>query len=686
MGVVTALGATPDAVFDAVLAGRTGASSVARWQDQGLRVTTASVVDRTPIAIPRGPSVLGDVELPWGSAMALPAARSAMEDAGLAAPLGAIPFVVANSIGAPGSYEPADKNWASIDPAAPMAFSRYAQGSLVAFLADALGATGPVRCLLSTCAAGNYALGTALDLVRHGHADVVLAGGFEEVSTMVFTAFHQLRAVSATNRPFDRERNGLMFGEGAAFLVVESEEHARYRGARVHAHLAGVGYANDAHNMVQPDQDGAGAAAALTAALEDAGVSAQEVVYVNAHGTGTEANDAAELKALRTVFDRPALLVSSTKSATGHLMAGASALEAVLTIKTIERSVVPGTVGLVHPIEDAGVSLPTAPVSVPVDVAVSAGYGFGGNDAAVVLAKTSVIADHTNRPVYVSRTFRQTEPLDVEAVLGKKGLRHADRGAVLWAAMLETAESFSTDGAVVGASYPGFPQVVGIMRDYQSGGAKNVNPMRVPFATANCAASYWLMRRGITGYSGASGAGECAGLDAVLAAIAHIASGRNDTLVAGGVEGFNPDLWQGMTNLGWHAFALREAAAGVLLTSERVDAWARVIAYASTFDRRDATRAAERAVAQVLERARLPLVDYIVTPRPLALETYANHVIVTGEQYGETLGASSALACVVAAELLRPSQRTTTRALVVSDSMDGYASALLLEAVEWLVA
>ncbi|MBC7795170.1 MAG: beta-ketoacyl-[acyl-carrier-protein] synthase family protein, partial [Clostridia bacterium] len=521
MGVVTALGTTPDEIFDAVLAGTTAGKPVERWADQGLRVSTAALVDRASVSVPVGPSVIGDVPVPWASAMAIPAARAALRDAGLREELGATPLVVSNTIGAPGSIEPVDKNWKVMDPTEPLGFVRYAQGALVAFVADALQARGPVRCLMSTCAAGNYVIGAALDIIRYGESELVLCGGLEEVSIMVYTAFHQLRAVSDRCRPFDKERNGLMFGEGAAFLVIESETHATARGARVYAHVAGVGYANDAHNMVQPDPKGAGAIAAIQNALADAALPAIAVDYVNAHGTGTEANDAAELLAVRTVFERPELEVSSTKGSTGHLMGAASTLEAVICVKAIERNIVPPTVRLSNPIDNAGLRLPVTPHARPVNVAVSSGFGFGGNDAVVVFARSSATADCEHRPVYVSQTFKLDKAGDLEATLGKKGLRHAERGAMLWAAMLERAPSFGTEGAVVGAAYPGYHQVVGIMRDYQTGGSKNVNPMRVPFATANCAASYWLIRRGVTGYSGACGSGECAGLDAMLSAAAH---------------------------------------------------------------------------------------------------------------------------------------------------------------------
>lgn len=720
MGAVSSLGLSPSAIFDAVCAGTVGASEVVRWQGEGLRVTRAAVVDRAVIAAKLGStygsSAVGSLEMPWASQMGTVAARSALADAGIVGVLGDRPLVASCTIGAPGVAEPADKAWRAMVVDHPFALTRYAEGAVVAFLAEAVGAQGSVACLMSTCAGGNYAMGAALELVASGRATQVLAGGVEEVSTMVFTAFHQIRAVADACKPFDVDRKGLLFGEGAAFAVVEDEEHARARGARIHAYLLGIGYANDAHHMVAPDQDGAGAATAIREALADARVSTRDIGYVNAHGTGTEANDAAELLALKAVFadEAPRLAVSSTKGATGHLMGAAGALEAVLTTIALQRGMLPYNVGLSNPVPDAGVDLVRdAPRMKNVDVALSTGFGFGGNDAAIVLGKQARPSQtRVTRPVYVNglaalagtllgaeavlerfasgfalQASERRATFAPDAILGKKGLRHVDRGAILWAAGLEhdlarwPSVAPSRAGAVVGAAYPAFPQVIGIMRDYQAGGATNVNPMRVPFATANCAASWWLIRRGITGFSNAVGSGECSGLDAIVNAAGHVAAGRVDALVAGGTEGELAELWQGLRNIGWHSAPLVEGMGALALSSERDGAWARFVDAESAFNRQKPEAAAEQAVETLLARQRLPLVDVAVTPGKLALETYANTVHVTSDVLGEALGAGSALAAVVAMGMLRPPKRTAAQVLVVSTSMDGYATAALFDGV-----
>jgi 3-oxoacyl-[acyl-carrier-protein] synthase II len=687
MGCVSALGLTPADVFDSIIAGRTAGTDVARWHGEGLRVTSAAVVERVPALV--------DAEVPWSAAMGIYAARQALRDAGMSDVLADMPLVASCTIGSPGYAEPVDKNWAEMDPTSPRDLLRYSQGASVGWVAKKIGATGPVQCLMSTCAGGNYALGNALDLIESGRASAVLAGGIEETSMMVFTSFHQIRAVASVSMPFDVAREGLLFGEGAAFLVLEDEEHALARGAHVHSYVLGIGYANDAFHLVAPDRDGTGAALAITRALAEAEVGLGDVDYVNAHGTGTEANDSAELSAFRRVFGEgaPSLTLSSTKGATGHLMGAASALEAILTTLALERAVLPQTVGLKNPMPDAGVDLiRDVPRHKQAQVAVSTGFGFGGNDAALVLSRAARDrAKVAGRPVYVSGLAALTDPstLDIEALLGKKGLRHVDRAALLWAAMLqrdlpEWPGRLAVDrcGGVFGASYPAFGQIMGILRDYQAGGATHVNPMRVPFATANCAVSWWLIRKGITGFSGAVGSGDCAGLDAVIAAVAQIERGRVESIIAGGAEGKLDELWAGLGRIGWHQLPFAEGAGALVLTAERDDAFARVVDSAQEFG----PGAAERAIERILKNQRLPLVDRIVTARPLSVMQYANHVESVAELYGDSLGATSALAAVLAARHLRPPKRTAAQVLVVSDSLEGYGSALLLEAVEPLVA
>ncbi len=720
MGAVCSLGLTPETIFDAVTAGAVGSRDVTRWHGEGLRVTRAALVDRDAVKAALGASVgssaYGNLEMPWVSKMGVVAARRALADAGLGPSLGDRPLMASCTIGSPGSAEPEDKAWQSMDLMVPEALARYAEGAVVGFVAEAIGASGPVQCLMSTCAGGNYAVGAGLDLVTSGRAKQVLAGGLEECSTMVFTSFHQLRAVAETCKPFDVDRKGLLFGEGAAFLVIEDEDEARARGAAIRAYLLGIGYANDAHHLVAPDEAGAGAATAMIRALDESGVAARDIGYVNAHGTGTDANDAAELAALKTVFAdvAPRIAVSSTKGATGHLMGAAGAIEAVITAIALQRGLLPQNVGLENPVPDAGVDLiRDQPRAAPVEVAMSTGFGFGGNDAAIVLSRAARPQPQVvPREVYVkglaalAGTMLGTEAVlerfsggfalqeaerratfAPEALLGKKGLRHVDRGAVLWASALQhdlpdfPSAPSERAGAVFGAAYPAYQQVIGILRDYQAGGPNHVNPMRVPFATANCAGSWWLIRRGIKGFSNAIGTAECAGLDAIVSAARQIARGRVDELVAGGAESELPELWTGLSRIGWHQATLAEGVGAVALSADRSGAWARFVDAESAFERRKSSAAAERAVEHLLTRLRLPLVDVVVAPRRLALETFANHLHVTSDTLGDAIGASSALAAVVGLAQLRPPKRTAAQVLVVSDSMDGYATAALFEGV-----
>ena len=344
LGVVTAVGLELDGFFEALLGRRCGGAPVERFAQEGLRRSVAALVDRDAVY-----ARLEDDErdLPWAAAMALAAARSALADAGLEGEIGETPLVVSNSIGAPGSVEAQGVSWAEVDLTDPDSFAKYAQGAIVAAVARRLGARGEVQCVSTTCAAGNYALAAGLDALRDG-APRVLVGGCEELSTMPYTAFHQIRAIDDVCRPFDADRQGLLFGEGAAFLVLEPRTTARARDARPYAELLGVGSSNDAHHLMAPHPQGAGAALALRRALHDSGVDVGEVGYVNAHGTGTSLNDAAEANALTDVFgDAVASLpVSSTKGATGHTMGAAGAVEAVVTTLAIERETLPPTTGL----------------------------------------------------------------------------------------------------------------------------------------------------------------------------------------------------------------------------------------------------------------------------------------------------------------------------------------------------
>jgi 3-oxoacyl-[acyl-carrier-protein] synthase II len=255
---------------------------------------------------------------------------------------------------------------------------------------------GPVFGVVSACAAGANAIATAVRMVQTGDADAVVAGGSEAALTpLARAAFGALDATSTSGvcRPFDVRRDGFIMGEGAGVLVLEDGERARARGARVLATVRGVGQSSDAHHLTAPRADGIGAAAAIEAALADAGIGPGDVDYVNAHGTSTPLNDRSETVAIKIALDEHAqkVPVSSTKSSIGHLLGAAGAVEAIATINTLRGGVVPPTLGLEQP--DEGLDLDFVPGEArPLEkpngrrpIGISNSFGFGGHNAVLVL-------------------------------------------------------------------------------------------------------------------------------------------------------------------------------------------------------------------------------------------------------------------------------------------------------------
>ena len=259
-----------------------------------------------------------------------------------------------------------------------------------------LGARGGVHCPVSACASGAEALAVALELLRSGRADVVVAGGAEAcVHPLPLAGFAQMRALStrhdepeAASRPYDKGRDGFVLGEGAGVLVLETEAHAAARGATVRARLAGAGLASDAHHVTAPDPSGAGAARSITAALRDAGVGATDVGHVNAHATSTPLGDLAEARALTTALGAHRPPVTATKSCTGHLLGAAGAVEAIATVLALQSGVVPPIRNLDDPDDEADVdAVRTVAREHAHDVALSTSFGFGGHDVSLVLTR-----------------------------------------------------------------------------------------------------------------------------------------------------------------------------------------------------------------------------------------------------------------------------------------------------------
>lgn len=261
-----------------------------------------------------------------------------------------------------------------------------------------LGARGPSLCVATACAVGNHSIGEAFNAIRLGNADVMLAGGTEAaICPLGFGGFMVMRALTSHNdtpesasRPFDKERDGFVMGEGAGVVVLESLDHALARGARIYAEVVGYGATTDAHHVTAPAPGGAGAVRCMERALRSAGLGPSDVDYINAHGTSTPANDAAETAAIRTLFGAHAdrLAVSSTKGCTGHLLGAAGGIEAVFSAMALHTGVLPPTANYRTPDPECDLDvIPEGPRRADPRVVLSNAFGFGGTNSTLAFAR-----------------------------------------------------------------------------------------------------------------------------------------------------------------------------------------------------------------------------------------------------------------------------------------------------------
>ena len=268
-------------------------------------------------------------------------------------------------------------------------------------IAIAFGVHGPCHTIATACSSGTDALGDALDLIRCGRRDVCIAGGTESTITgYCVDSFAALQALSRARvddptkacRPFDKDRDGFVMSEGSGILILEEYEHAKKRGAKIYAELAGYGGSNDAYHLTAPNPDGVQGAAAMTEAMKDAGVSPDQVQYYNAHGTSTHKNDSGETQMIKIAFGDAAkkLHISSTKSMTGHMLGATGAVEAIITTKAVVEGFVPPTINLDNQDYEGGCDLDYTPnkgIDMNIDCAMSATLGFGGHNGVVVIKK-----------------------------------------------------------------------------------------------------------------------------------------------------------------------------------------------------------------------------------------------------------------------------------------------------------
>ena len=407
-GLITALGTGVEKNWKAMLAGTSGVGPITRFDASGIDARIAAEVkDFVPEEwIDRREVRRMDLYAQY----AMAATEMAMKESGLPVgsdkPHGYVPekvgVIIGSGIGGLGSLEEQHKKALEkgFDRLSPFFILQMIINMAPGLVTIKYGCKGPNWSPVSACSTSAHAIGEAVKSIRIGETDAMIAGGAEAAITPLgIGGFAAMKALSTRNddpahasRPFDKERDGFVEGEGAGILVLEELEHARRRGANILAEIVGYGANSDAHHVTAPAPEGEGAARCMRLALADAGMRPDEVGYLNAHGTSTPFNDANETKAIKTVFGPHArkMMISSTKSMTGHMLGAAGGAEAVVAVLALTRGVIPPTINYATPDPDCDLDyVPNQPREVRVDAVMSNSFGFGGTNAVLLFKRYS---------------------------------------------------------------------------------------------------------------------------------------------------------------------------------------------------------------------------------------------------------------------------------------------------------
>jgi len=443
--------------------------------------------------------------------------------------------------------------------------------SPVDLVADSFGLFGPSFAISTACSSGALALATAAELIQSGQADVMLAGGTDSLSHTTWAGFHSLLLVDLQGcRPFDAARGGMSFGEGAAVLVLEAEAHARQRGATILARLTGWGASCDAHHVTAPHPEGAGALAAMQAALRRAGLSPSEIGYVNAHGTGTRDNDLAEGKALKSLFGGDVPPFSSTKRLFGHALAASGAIEAVVCIEALRRQELPPNPGFTQPDPIIGLTPVTELRPAKLQHVMSNSFGFGGNNAvlifstpdtvprtrptpnlSVIVTGLGVIAPEkgvlTERPIQPPLPpavvkVRACGPLTDVATLTPNQRRRLSR--ITQMAILAARRSHEPDATkrlavALGTGFGCLEEGAIFIENLMTKDEAEPMPTRFPGSVHNAPAGQVAIDLGACGLNSAPTMGEISFESALWQAMNQIATGEADEALAGAVDELN---------------------------------------------------------------------------------------------------------------------------------------------------
>lgn len=398
IGLITAVGLDRESSWQAMKAGVSGAGTIATLETEGFKSTIAAELKGFDPTVAMDPKEARKADR--YAQIAVVAAVEAMEQAGN--PVAEDPYragvIIGSGIGGMLTFEEQHGRFLKrgargVSPLfIPMMISDMAAG----LVSIRYGYKGANYCTVSACASGGHAIAAAADRILMDQADIMITGSSEAaICNMAMSGFGNMKALSTRNddpatasRPFDADRDGFVIGEGGAILVLESEEHARARGAKILGEIAGYGMTGDAYHMTQPDNDGIGAIGCMQGALHMSGIAPEDVGYVNAHGTSTHFNDKIETLAIRHVFGGHAdrLKVSSTKSMVGHLLGGAGSVEAAATLLALDEGVLPPTINYFTPDPECDLDYcPNEAVRAEVEYALSNSFGFGGHNITLCL-------------------------------------------------------------------------------------------------------------------------------------------------------------------------------------------------------------------------------------------------------------------------------------------------------------
>ncbi len=402
LGLVTSLGETVDGVWDALCAGKSGIHNVTRFDFSDFPVRFGGECSSFSVAN-YGVDVKEAKRLDRFAQFGLAASVSAVKDSGIdfkSEDGHRCGVLIGSGIGGIETLEEqcGILNTRGVSRVSPFTVPRLMVNAASGNVSILFGLKGPNTAVATACATGSNAIGDAARLIENGLADVMVAGGSEAALCRVgMGSFIAARALSTRNeapdlasRPWDKDRDGFVMGEGAGVVVIEEYEHAKKRGARIYAELVGYGMSADANHITAPCADGAGAAMAMQLALTDAGVNPDQVNYINAHGTSTTLGDIAETKALKRTYGDHAkkLMISSTKSQLGHLLGASGGIEAIFTTLAVSKNLIPPTINLDHPDDECDLDyVPKVAREAKVDYAMSNSFGFGGHNASLLIKK-----------------------------------------------------------------------------------------------------------------------------------------------------------------------------------------------------------------------------------------------------------------------------------------------------------